>query len=158
MVSKKIADFGAADPFAARLGLGVVELAQHVLKAKGPDFDVKYEPVFNSLLVCRNVKRNTLGLIFEHKQKISLNQSETIDGPVKENVASFLVNGTMAVKGIQNVLALLDLDIGYLFQKQDQFYGGIDDLYASRRHFLASYLKQVRGFWSEKFISRRNTG
>jgi hypothetical protein len=176
MVSKKIADFGASDPLGARLWLGILELAHHVLKTKiilpresspGFEFDVKYEPILNALMACRQAKINVIQLTNDHKQKVLQNKIvrfhpghyevlETIDAPVKENLTSFITNGVMAVKGIQNVLSLFNLDIGCLFQKQDKFYDGVNDLYASGRHFLASYLKQVRNFWCEKFITRRN--
>lgn len=176
MVLKKIADFGTSDPFGARLWLGILELAHYTLKTKiilpkestlGFEFDTKYKPILNSLMACRQAKISIIELITNHKKNISQNKNlrfhsgyfevlETIDAPVKENMTSFITNGVMAVKGIQNVLDLFDLDIGYLFQKQDKFYEGINDLYTSGQHFLASYLKQVRGFWIEKFIARRN--
>jgi len=108
-----------------------------------------------------------LKLISGHKQDISqgnnvrdhaglIDVQETIDASVMENVASFITHAVIAVKGVQDVFGLFGMDIGFLFQKQDQFTAGIDGLYASNRHFLASYLKMVRGFWNEKLFARRN--
>lgn len=168
MVLKKMADFGTSDPFSARLGKGITELAHHVLNSSSIiEFDAKYEPILHAVIACRQAKIKIIDLVSDHKKKLSQNQIvryytedyevlESINAPVKEYMMSFITNGVSAVKGVQNVLGLFKVDIGCLFQKQDQFYVGINDLYTSGRHFLASYLKQARGFWIEKLITRRN--
>jgi len=161
-----MADFDAPDLFRARLAEGIIELARHALGSSPKnEFDAKYEPVLNALQACRRAKTGIIELVSDHRKKITQNKIvrfhdghfevlESIDAAAKENLASFIARGAWAVKGIQDVLDLFDLDIECLFQKPDKFHDGINILYASGRHFLASYLKQVRDFWSEKFIAR----
>ena len=174
MVRKNIAGFNPSDPLVARLGLGILEMAHYALRTKiivskeaspGFEFDRMYEHILHALLSCRKAKIDTIRLISDHKQKLAQNNIvrchagsfevlETIDAPAKENIQSFIANGATAVRDIKQVLGLFGVDIECLFQDRGRFYEGIDKLYAANQHFLASYLKQARGFWIEKFFVR----
>ena len=69
---------------------------------------------------------------------------------------AFINTAARAIKkGMQDVAAVLGVNIGFLFQKQAAFEAGVATLQASD-HALADYLRQARAVWSELLQDARN--
>lgn len=173
---KRIFDEGSSEPFFARLWLNILELRdfaiQDKLKTNQIDdmrntFDTLYEPVLNAVTTCRTVVKESQQLIEVYRLKVSqekvaqvknnaLHVSETIDKTLKEKVSAFHINGARAIKGVQTITKLFDIDIGSFFQKPSLFERGLIKLKNQGHILLANYLKDTKTTWSESFIEKRN--
>jgi hypothetical protein len=174
---QKVADEGTREPFYARLWLGIFELRDYALSAKlrsnkidavRHDFDVLYEPVLDAMSASRTATKNIQQLILNHQRKLSegkiirsqahtLEISESISKPLRNEIITFLVNGVIAIKDTQKVVEQFDVNIGCLFTKQANFKRGISKLKVEGCTSLAEFLCDVRSAWSENFISRRDS-
>lgn len=173
---QKIADEGPSDPFHARLWIGVLELRDTALRCqhKSNDvdghrvrFDESYDPVLKALGAARTAAKNIQHLVDDHSRKLATGEivefqtsafaiSESIDKPLGEETAEFLVNGAIAMRCSQQVVEQFGINIGCLFTKQVNFDKGAKDLATGGHASLAQFLRDVRSAWSETFIGRRN--
>lgn len=174
---QKVADEGTAEPYVARLWLGVCELRDLVLRHKAADdadferrrrdFDDRYSPVLDAVGAAREHAKAIQELFAGHRAKIAAGSivsrqrnavqiSETIGLTLQEQVAGFLSTAARATKLLQEVLSYLDLDIGFLFQKQQKFTEGLERLHAAGETELADYLDSTRRGWFETLLERRN--
>jgi hypothetical protein len=102
----------------------------------------------------------------EHKRKVAageaarvqgnaLHVDESVDGELGQEADAFLNAASRALKkGMQDVAGVLDVNIGFLFQKQGAFEMGVAALQASDPA-LADYLRQAQ-VWSETLQDARN--
>lgn len=166
-VVKKIADEGTRSPFIARILLGIMRL-RDVVYPDSPNhdnFDKAYEFVTSSLLNARTAVRNIVQLWEEHVRKVTSGEiarlkgraihiEENIDNELKKEVESFLNAAVRALKqGMQDLATELQVNIGFLFQKQVAFDTGLAALQTTDP-FLAEYLRQTRT-WSERLMEKR---
>lgn len=174
---QKIADEGTSELFYARLWLGVLELRDEALRAKLKsneidearcDFDVSYKPILDAMGASRTAMKNIQQLILDHQRKVSEGEiilfqtnafqiSESIDNALRDEIATFLVNGLIAMKRTQKVIEQFGINIGCLFTKQANFEKGISELKVQGHSSLAEFLYDVRSAWSENFINGRNS-
>lgn len=172
---KKISDEGTSEPFIARLWIGVPELRDHALNSywSGTDlekhreeFDTKYEPVFTALRTCREAASEVVTLVSDHSAKVTsgaivefqpsaVSFRENIDLPLHQATTRLLVNGVIALKGLQEVTKIFNIDIGSLFQNKTKFEEGLTHLSTTGHPALERYLREARQTWTESFNQQR---
>jgi hypothetical protein len=164
----KIADEGTSSPFIARLSLGLIKLRDVALHdhTKHEAFDKAYEFVFMTAMNIRATSQKIAEMFAEHECKIFAGEiarlqgymihiDESIDRELRKHVEDFLNSAVRLLKqGMQNVAKILQLNIGFLFQKDSAFENGVTAL-ATTHPKLAVYLRETRK-WSEHLISSRN--
>ncbi len=164
----KLADEGTSSPFIARLTLSPIKLRDVALPdhTKHEAFDMAYEFVFMTAINTRATSQQIMEIIAEHNRKIFAGEiarlqghmihiDESIDRELRKHVEDFLNSAVRVLKqGMQNVAKTLQLNIGFLFQKDSTFENGVTAL-AKTHPKLAAYLRETRK-WSERLISSRN--
>lgn len=173
---QKIANEGTIEPFYARLWVGILELRDAALRAKlgsneiddsRNNFDVLYKPILDAMSASRTAMKKIQYLIADHHRKISEGKiirfqsnafeiSDSIDKPLRDEIATFLVNGVIAIKGTQKITEQFGINISCLFTKQANFEKGVSKLKSEGHTSLAKFLQKVRSDWTESFIIRRD--
>jgi len=167
-VVKKIADEGSQSPFIARLMIGLLKLRGTVFsdQPSRERFDKAYDVVLTSLFSARTAMNEVLRVWEQHERRIASGEAarvqgrqmyidETVDKALGLQTDVFLSAATRGLKqGMQGVAAELQVNVGFLFQKQAPFEAGVAALQASNPQ-LADYLRQTRQ-WSEVLVGRRN--
>jgi hypothetical protein len=167
-VVQKMADEGSSSPFMARLYLGSLRLRDVVFPdhAKQDIFDKPYHFVMETLVNTRSTSQEIIQLLAEHFSRLSKGEvgqlrghtihiKETIDKALRKEVETFLNSAARALKqGMQDVAKALQVDIGFIFQKQNPFEEGVTVL-AKSDPLLAAYLRETRK-WSEPLLNSRN--
>ena len=172
-----IAEANPSDPFEARLLLGILDLRAKALQFDRSrsdselarmEFDESYDPVWKALRATRTSVMNINRAIGDHIQKLSIESivqfqsgaysvSESIDKLLRDEMASFLMNSVVAIKGTQRVMKWFGINIGCLFVKPVNFERGVDVLRLEGHKALAQFLGEVRANWSEDVIHRRDS-
>ena len=167
LIVQKLADEGSSSPFVARLLMGILRLRDMVFPddLKRREFDKAYDFVIMTLLNTRTALQEILRMLAEHIQKVSQGEiarlrgqtiqiDVTIDTILWKESADFLNNAVRALKhGMQTVTTVLQVNIGFLFQKSNSFDKGLTALEKSSP-LLAAYLRETRK-WSELLIDSR---
>jgi len=168
-VVKKFADEGSSSPFMARLLLSLFKLRDAAL-AEGVErdrFDKVYQAVTTLLLDARARMRKIAAVWEGHAGRVqagevarvrghAIHVDENVDHKLGQEMDAFLNAATRALKtGMQTLALELDVNIGFLFQKQAAFEAGLGALAAQDPPF-AAYVEQARARWSETLLSRRN--
>jgi hypothetical protein len=172
-----VADEGSAEPYIARLWLGVCELRDLLLghQAKSEEdlagrrrqFDKLYVPVLDALSAARTQARAIRGLVDAHRERVAagvaisrdrnaLHINEAIELELQNRLAAFLPAAARAAKLLQELVAYLGTDIGCLFQKRSSFEAALEKLRVDGDNQLAKYLASTRAGWSETLMHRRN--
>ncbi len=166
-VVQKVADEGTRSPFIARILLGILCLRDVAYPdpANRDNFDKAYEFVTSSLLNARTAAQQIVRMWEDHVRKVSSGEiarlkgraihiDETIHKELKKEVESFLNAAARALKqGMQDLAMELQVNIGFLFQKQAAFEIGLAALQTTDL-ILAEYLRQTRT-WSERLMEKR---
>ena len=167
-IIQKLADEGSASPFWARLFIQILRLANVVFPsgAKRDEFYTALEFVITQLRSARSAAQEINQIWSDHTHKISQREivrveesvvhiSENIDAELRQHTESLLNATTRALKvGMQDLIALLQVNIGFLFQKENPFLQGIKDM-ATNDAALSGYLRETRDRWSETLINSR---
>ena len=164
---QKVADEGASSPFIARLMMGMLRLRDTAINPTDRDtFDKQYDFVLKSLFSARDARSQLVKAWQEHVRKVvdgeighirgnALHVDESVDRELGQETDAFLNAASRAVKkGMQDVANLLNVNIGFLFQKQAAFEAGLAALQKSDPA-LADYLRQAR-VWFERLQGARN--
>jgi hypothetical protein len=165
---QKMADEGSSSPFMARLYLGNLRLRDVVFPGDNTReiFDKPYHFVMETMLNTRITSQKIIQLLADHHSKLtkgeivrlrglSIHIDKPIDKELRKEVETFLNSAVRALKhGMQEVVKVLQFNIGFLFKKQSTFENGIRILEKDDPH-LATYLKAAR-MWSELLIKSRN--
>jgi len=168
LIIEKFADEGSSSPFIARLFMGIFRLRELVFTDpdKRAEFDKSYDFIIMTLLNTRKTAQEILRILAEHVRKVSQGEiarvhghsiqiDETIDKELRKEVESFLNSTARVIKGgMQDVTEILQVSVGFVFQKPEIFEKGVLALEASDPP-LAAYLREVRK-WSERLLSARN--
>jgi hypothetical protein len=165
---QKVADEGSASPFIARLMIGMLGLRDHVFDQTNRDpFDTAYDFVLKSLFSARDAMRQLTTVWQEHAHRVAAGEvarvernaihvDESVDREFGQEAEAFINASARAIKkGMQDVAAVLGVNIGFLFQRQAAFEVGVSALQASDPA-LANYLRQARTVWSELLQDTRN--
>jgi hypothetical protein len=164
----KIADEGTSSPFVARLLFGILRLRDVVFDDKGKreEFDKAYQFVLETLMNARTASKEIIQTLTDHIHKVSQGKiarlkgrviyiDESIDNELRKQVENFLNIAVRVLKdGMQKLLMVLQLNIGFLYQKQGTFEDKITTLKKTHPE-LAAYLQETRK-WSERLILVRN--
>lgn len=167
-IISKISDEGTASPFIARLFLGILQLRDAVFddNKKREEFDKVYQFVVETLINARTTSQEIIQTLTEHSCKVSQGEiahltqhgiqiNESIDNKLRKQVEDFLNSTVRVLKdGMQKLLAVLQLNIGFLYKKHGTFEKEIAAL-AKTQPELAAYLQETRK-WSERLILIRN--
>jgi hypothetical protein len=164
---QKLGDEGTSSPFVGRLMLGVMRIRDAVYDDKARlHFDELYEPILSGLRNARETSQDVAKEWEQHRAKVesgsivsthgrTVRVSESIDRSMKRDLEGFLNAAVRTIKQSLQVLANdLDVDIGFLFQKESTFQSGIGKMRASDP-ILADYLLATRQ-WSEPLVLLRN--
>lgn len=168
IVKQKIADEGANSPFVARLLIGIPILREAIfhVQYKRDGFDNIFHTLIMKLWSLKTTAQETLHVFSEHSEKIhqksivcleenAVRISESIDQKLKKNVDGFINEALRIFKqGMQNLTKFFDVNIGFLYQKSDAFYKGLENQKITDPNF-AFYLAETRK-WSEKLVEIRN--
>jgi hypothetical protein len=165
---QKVADEGSSSPLMARLMIGMLRLRDNVFDHTNRDpFDKAYDFVLKSLFSARDAMRQLTKVWQEHERKVNAGEvarvernaihvDESVDRELGQEAEAFINAAARAIKkGMQEVAAVLGVNIGFLFQKQAAFEAGVAALQASDPA-LADYLRQARTVWSELLQDARN--
>jgi hypothetical protein len=165
---QKVADEGSSSPFMARLMIGMLRLRDNVFDPTNRDtFDTAYDFVLKSLFSARDAMHQMTKVWQEHEHKVASGQvarvdrnaihvDESVDRGLSQEAEAFINAAARAIKkGMQDVAAVLGVNIGFLFQKQTAFEAGLAVLHTTDPA-LADYLRQARGVWSELLQDARN--
>ena len=164
----RLADEGTTSPFIARLFLGILRLRDVIFQDnyRRIEFDKAYKFIIDTLMDTRTTLKQIAQLVSDHTRKVSqgeiiqlkgevIHVKESIDRELRKQVAEFLNSGVRVLKdGMQKLLLLFKLDIGFLYKKQVAFINGIAEL-AKTHPELSDYLQETRK-WSERLIFIRN--
>jgi len=174
-IIRQVSDEGSSTPFVARLWVGLFELRDQILphrfgtpngEARRKDFDALYEPVRLSLTTARKAGHRIGELVSDHRKKVqegsilridktAVHISETIDGALHDQFATFLNSSSRAFRGVQDVVHFFGIDIGFLYANDANFNEGIERLRGARNDTLAEFLISTRKQWSATFTQRR---
>ena len=167
-IVQKLADEGSASPFMARLFMGLMRLRDAIYTdpVARESFDKVFDFVPTSLLTARTTAKEISELWVGHSSKVAAGEivrrqgaaihiEESIDKELRKQAEHFLNNSARVIKqGMQELTALLGVDIGFMFKQQPAFERGIAAL-KSIDPLLADYLEKSRQTWSERLIKSR---
>jgi hypothetical protein len=168
-VVQKVADEGTSSPFVARLYLGLLRLRDVIFP--DPDsrqpFDKQYQTIIENLMSIRSASATIHDLLSSHFKDLSdgkvgerrgntIHINKTIDKNLRREVESFLNSSVRTIKyGMQGLVGLLGIDIGFLFKKQTTFEKKLQEM-EQYDPLLAAYLAKTRK-WSETLVFCRNS-
>ena len=174
----KAMDEGSAEPFIARLMIGILELRDHHIQARmqsqsqlepmRKEFDDLYGPVLDAMFVARKAAASIRDAVAQHQQKVrsgeivgwqrnALEIHESINSQLQDDLGRFLNGAVRAIKLLQPAAAHLGTDVGGLFVKDLNHEKRMRQLEAAGRSPLAEYLRRCRAEWSERLVKRRNS-
>ncbi len=170
---------GTSSPFQARLFWTILELRDQLFVSdiehpqkyqRARQFDEKFQPVHRAAEATRDAALEVFSLIQQHSRsirdgkavKLENNQIhilESIDTSLGQATTKLIDQSVIAIKtGLQTILRdLMNLDIGFLFQKEAAFNAGIENLLSSEETALAEYLKEIRINWLSDLLQLRNS-
>src|SRR5262249_1552947 len=146
-VLQRISDEGTQSPFWSRLHLGILRLRDTVV----PDasarikFDERYEVVLSALLTSRTAASEIFRIWEDHCRRVSSGEiarlrgstievDESIDAALRREAETFLNGAVRALKeGMQKLASHLQVEVGFLFQKQAPFERGVAALLQTDR-------------------------
>lgn len=164
---QKYSDEGTSSPFIARLMITPVSLRDAALdEQRRNEFDQLYDQVLAGLRNAREAMNAVVDHWVKHNAKIvsgeivrvsrdTVHIDESIDRQLRREFEDFLITTTRVMKTpMQSLMKSLGLDVGYLFQKQSTFVGGLEKA-RQLDPVLAAYIADVRQ-WSEPLVQMRN--
>lgn len=168
MIFQKMTDEGTTSPFVARLFFGILNFRDDVFKdeIKRLEFDAAFSSVITELQNARATLGELEKTLQDHVRRVangevarirgnSIEIDENIDRQSSKLLEDFLNASVRAIKhGMQTLIQTLQVDIGFLFQKQNRFVQALAVLTQSDTA-LADYLEKVRP-WSEHLVNLRN--
>lgn len=167
LFGQHFSDEGASSPYMARLFIGILQLRDSGFNeiSNKKDFDDLYHPILMKFIHLRESYNDLCTLFSSHAEKVSNGSVVTITNnsiKLRENISrkyrkefeNFICESERILKqGMQKLLMLFRLNIGFLYQQENSFTKGIDNLKASDS-LLADYIMEVRK-WSEPLIKTR---
>lgn len=160
---------GTSSPFVARLFKGICDIRDYVIsdRALRTRFDKVFEGVIFGLESVRETTRSVAQLYSRHSEAVARGEiaritngdirvSNSIDTELRKEVESVINTSTRIVKErMKELLKILDINIGFLFQKEAAFQKGVARL-RSGDPALADYLLETRTRWCERLMTIRN--
>jgi hypothetical protein len=171
---QKVRSEGTTEPYVARLWAGVINQRELALGSRStgrtPDaiskFDEHYEPILRDLDTTRNTAKTIIATVEAHRKKVISGEIIQLSGPhvivkessddvLRDGIANVIIPAARAIKNVQRMSELFDINIGCLFQKQANFDAGVEALRRSGLTSLGDYLVAVRSRWTEALVQQR---
>ena len=160
---------GTSSPFVARLFMGICEMRDQSIadKALREKFDKAFEGVHAGLENLRDAARSVAQLYSAHTEAVArgvgarnVDGDIFVDNPVdrelRKQIEGIVSTASRVFKDkMRELLSVLGLNIGFLYQKPSAFASGIAKLRQTDAP-LADYLLETRTKWSERFSNCRN--
>jgi hypothetical protein len=160
---------GTSSPFVARLFMGICEMRDQSIadKALRQKFDQAFEGVHAGLESLRDAAGSVAELYSAHTEAVArgvgarnVNGDIIVDKPVdrelRKQIESVVSTASRVFKDkMRELLSVLGVNIGFLYQKPNAFAHGIAKLRTTDDR-LADYLLETRTKWSERFSNCRN--
>jgi hypothetical protein len=160
---------GTSSPFVARLFLGICEMRNQSIgdKVLREKFDKVFEGVHAGLESLRDTVRSVTQLYSAHSEAVArgegarnVNGDIFVDTPIdrelRTQIESFVSTASRVFKDkMRELLSVLGVNIGFLYQKPHAFANGIAKLKQTDAP-LADYLVETRAKWSERLSNCRN--
>lgn len=168
IIKQKFADEGTSSPFMARLFIGILTLSDAVFQeqSKRNEFDNIYNTIIMDLCSIRTTLQEIVKLFSEHVEKVvqgkivkidenSIHVNEDINSELRKQVGIFIYSAARILKnGMQALAKFFNINIGFLFQKDNAFLQGIEKFEAFKPD-LAHYIREARK-WSDRLNQTRN--
>jgi hypothetical protein len=169
LVVEQRGDEGTSSPFVARLFMGICEMRDQSVADKEvrQKFDKTFEGVHTGLESLRDTAKSIQDLYATHSEAIARGEGarnvngdifidKTIDRELRKQIDSILSTASRVFKDtMRELLNVLGLNIGFLYQKPNAFANGIAKLKQTDAP-LANYLVETRARWSERLSTVRN--
>jgi len=148
-------DEGTESPFAARLYMTPPMLRDQAFtdKTKIARFDELFQFVMNHLVDVRKTSKAMLELWRTYATRVASGEiarytnhiqiDESIDRPLNQHIKSLVIDAARVSKQFQNLTSLFGVNIGFLFQRDNQFAKGLAMLEATDP-VLARYIRECR--------------
>jgi len=170
LVINKHGDEGTSSPFIARLFLGLCTLRDQTIADKSlrQSFDKVFEGIIGGLQNLRTTARSITTLYSSHSEGVASGKAarvvngdiyidEPIDAELRRLTESFINTASRIVKErMKELVKLLDVNIGFLFQKGGAFNNGIARLRPTDPA-LGDYLIATRAKWCARLMMVRNS-
>jgi len=174
----KVSDEGTRSPFIARIFFGLIHfrdqvyllgVADHELPRAKQAFDTAFNPLLEAAQATRDAAREILGLVSTHVQAIGSGEAvrfrpnqyeilKSINAPLSQAFDKLVDQSIVATKGaLQPFLReILDLDIGFFFQREAAFSEGVARLSSRGEKPFSMYLQTARSTWHAELQELRS--
>ncbi len=151
----KLLDEGTTTPFVARLYMTPPALRDLAFtdKTKTDQFDQVFQFVINHLVDVRKTARGITDLWLTYAARVesgeiaryenAIHIDEPIDQPLNNNVKTFVMDAARVAKTMQQLTKLLEIDIGFLFQNDNEYRKGLAAMEVADP-VLADYVRESR--------------
>ena len=152
---RQIGTEGTAEPFVARVFLGLIDMATQTLSQQDKKvFDVRFTGTLNPALGLRNALVGIRKLIAGHKEALKKGTivrkaqadpllSERIDNPLRSHTVHFLEMAGAIVKNLPSAMKFFQINIDYMADSEQRFARGYERNEA-RHPALVAYLRALR--------------
>lgn len=152
---RQIGTEGTAEPFVARVFLGLIDMATQTLSQQDKKvFDVRFTGTLNPALGLRNALVGIRKLIAGHKEALKKGTivrkaqadpllSERIDNPLRSHTVHFLEMAGAIVKNLPSAMKFIQINIDYMADSEQRFARGYERNEA-RHPALVAYLRALR--------------
>lgn len=146
---------GTAEPFIARVFLGMVDMATNLLSQQDKNaFDDRFMGTLNSALGLRSALVNIRKLIKGHKEALQKRTiirkaqpdpilSERIDNPLRSHTVHFLEMAGAIIKNLPSTLKFFEINVDYMADREQRFAKGCERN-QSKHPDLVAYLTKLR--------------
>ncbi|HEV2491540.1 MAG TPA: DUF6602 domain-containing protein [Terriglobia bacterium] len=146
---------GSGEPFIARVFIGLVDTATHVLSQQDKNlFDERFAATLGPALNLRNALVNIRKLIAGHKEALQKGTivrkaqvdpllSERIDNPLRSHIVHFLEMAGAIIKNLPSAMKFFAINIDYMAGREQRFAKGCERNEA-RHPELVAYLRKLR--------------
>jgi hypothetical protein len=154
---RQVLNEGTAEPFIARLFLGIFDVASHLLSQEEKQaFDERYSATLNPALELRTALVTIRKLIASHQEALQKGTivrkvqpdpllSERIDNPLRSNTVKFLEMAHAITKNLAVTMKFFEINIDYMADREQRFAKGCERN-ETKHPDLVAYLRELRPF------------
>jgi hypothetical protein len=152
---REIGKEGTAEPFIARVFLGLIDTATNILSHEDKNaFDERFMGTLNPALSLRNALVSIRKLIADHKEALQKGTivrkaqpdpllSERIDNPLRSHTVHFLEMAGAIIKTLPSTMKFFTINIDYMADREERFAKGCERN-EGKYPELVAYLRKLR--------------